>query len=666
MTVSISEAKNQYVYEVSDGGAKFERGGCDGIRVADKPKATLVMPPKGTKALPGFDIIVSWALGHEEVLISPAFRLESAESKEQNASSGNSKLSKKVEDSRDEGEEGEEESYTDVHHRAHLDGEEVPKHHSSDNDLTRRRPHLEEELEEGLEEGLEVHEEGEERGEGDKGKEGLHARTRTGDRPTAAHEQEDRGRAAGKEPPRLPAKEPQGAHELEELHTLAEHIHHLEPREKHVPLSTVFSRERDLYFHEKAESGHHRGAKADSGGSRGGSRGKSGVREKEGKVELKEGVKEGVRKEVKEEVKMEVRKEVKEVVSEVVKDELKEVEKEEVKEVKKEEVKEVEKEEVKGRRYEVRERIFDNIEKDSHQWDGESVRQVRGEGEERGEGGERGEGEEGGEGGERGEGEEGGEGGEKGRRDRHPGRLHSEEEHQQQPEGGRPVAHYDERQKGDKGDKGDKGEPSIHEDRHHQEEKEKEEGKGVREQGEGEEEQQEHHHAPSRLSEIEPDHHPIDHHHRDFFAPVANIRDRLQGSFKAHHEAVERMTKHAFEGFGGGFKTDPKADPDPIREHASGPSQETGIDSPLAESHGEVLGSQEPGPPRGERPARADRSAEEGSHGENLPREESPDEVSPHQETLEEHQRTYCTCRALHLSRREASPALYDCRACHL
>ena len=80
LTISISDTKPQYVYEVSEGGAKFEKGGCEGRRIADKPKVTLVMPAKGTATTSEFEIIIGWAIGHEEVRISPAFRLVSAES----------------------------------------------------------------------------------------------------------------------------------------------------------------------------------------------------------------------------------------------------------------------------------------------------------------------------------------------------------------------------------------------------------------------------------------------------------------------------------------------------------------------------------------------------------------------------------------------------------
>lgn len=46
LTVSISDAKKQYVYEVT-GGAKFEKGGCGGKRISNLPKVVLKMPVAG-------------------------------------------------------------------------------------------------------------------------------------------------------------------------------------------------------------------------------------------------------------------------------------------------------------------------------------------------------------------------------------------------------------------------------------------------------------------------------------------------------------------------------------------------------------------------------------------------------------------------------------------
>lgn len=46
LTVSINDTTKQYVYE-ANGGATFEKGGCGGKRIANKPKAVLVMPAAG-------------------------------------------------------------------------------------------------------------------------------------------------------------------------------------------------------------------------------------------------------------------------------------------------------------------------------------------------------------------------------------------------------------------------------------------------------------------------------------------------------------------------------------------------------------------------------------------------------------------------------------------
>jgi hypothetical protein len=46
LTVSISDTHDQYLYEAT-GGAKFEKGGCEGKRIADKKQAILKMPLTG-------------------------------------------------------------------------------------------------------------------------------------------------------------------------------------------------------------------------------------------------------------------------------------------------------------------------------------------------------------------------------------------------------------------------------------------------------------------------------------------------------------------------------------------------------------------------------------------------------------------------------------------
>lgn len=50
LTVSISDSHNQFVYEAI-GGAVFDKGGCDGKRVANKPQAILKMPKSGDETI---------------------------------------------------------------------------------------------------------------------------------------------------------------------------------------------------------------------------------------------------------------------------------------------------------------------------------------------------------------------------------------------------------------------------------------------------------------------------------------------------------------------------------------------------------------------------------------------------------------------------------------
>ena len=50
LTVSISDSHNQFVYEAI-GGAVFDKGGCSGKRVANKPQATLKMPTSGDETI---------------------------------------------------------------------------------------------------------------------------------------------------------------------------------------------------------------------------------------------------------------------------------------------------------------------------------------------------------------------------------------------------------------------------------------------------------------------------------------------------------------------------------------------------------------------------------------------------------------------------------------
>jgi hypothetical protein len=50
LTVSISDTHDQYLYEAT-GGAKFEKGGCEGKRIADKKQAILKMPLTGDEEI---------------------------------------------------------------------------------------------------------------------------------------------------------------------------------------------------------------------------------------------------------------------------------------------------------------------------------------------------------------------------------------------------------------------------------------------------------------------------------------------------------------------------------------------------------------------------------------------------------------------------------------
>ena len=143
LTVSISEAKGQHVYEVSDGGARFENGGCEGRRIADKPKVTLVMPAKGAASTSEFEIVTAWATGHETVKISPPFRLIAAESKTQReavVTKSKSKLSVMSRKKLDQDTEEEPEDHHEEHHMhedhlhetAHHEVEHLHEHHEEE------------------------------------------------------------------------------------------------------------------------------------------------------------------------------------------------------------------------------------------------------------------------------------------------------------------------------------------------------------------------------------------------------------------------------------------------------------------------------------------------------------------------------------------------------
>jgi hypothetical protein len=75
LTVQITDSSPQYLFEVSAG--KFEKGGCDGVRIANKPSTSLTMPTAEALAESSSPdnvaIKVAWATGHSAVAVSPAF-----------------------------------------------------------------------------------------------------------------------------------------------------------------------------------------------------------------------------------------------------------------------------------------------------------------------------------------------------------------------------------------------------------------------------------------------------------------------------------------------------------------------------------------------------------------------------------------------------------------
>jgi hypothetical protein len=84
LTVKISDASNQYVYEVNGKMTKnnkhkveFSGGGCDGKRIANKPSVELSIPvvEESETATEPIHIVVAWAEGHAQVKISPTFVL---------------------------------------------------------------------------------------------------------------------------------------------------------------------------------------------------------------------------------------------------------------------------------------------------------------------------------------------------------------------------------------------------------------------------------------------------------------------------------------------------------------------------------------------------------------------------------------------------------------
>ena len=338
LTISINEAKHQYVYEVSEGGAKFEKGGCEGRRIADKPKVTLNMPAKGAASASEFEIIIGWATGHEEVRISPAFRLVSAEgmahhetpkldAKDVKSKSKLSTLSGKsrkkldveeeVEDqmavnalfeNESEGkregehmiieEEGESEHDTineADHHPVHEEKGEEEHGEVHHRHLPHDAPHQEDHhLHDSLaheHEGSEQHHASSEHDELDhapKHAPEVEQHHEHEEHRTADHREHDHPDSVGAAegippPPVVPGASSHEMQELQDLHTLADHIHHLDEqhngqdahqkenshhRSNHVdqakeqghglepepePLSSIFHRERaeDVHDHDK-------------------------------------------------------------------------------------------------------------------------------------------------------------------------------------------------------------------------------------------------------------------------------------------------------------------------------------------------------------------------------------------------------------------------------
>jgi hypothetical protein len=86
LTVRISDAGNQYVFEVTGNEeAKFVKGGCKGKRIADKPKAQLSLPTSNTHD--PVKIVAGWAEGHSTVSLTPVFILLAPDQTEAGSSS---------------------------------------------------------------------------------------------------------------------------------------------------------------------------------------------------------------------------------------------------------------------------------------------------------------------------------------------------------------------------------------------------------------------------------------------------------------------------------------------------------------------------------------------------------------------------------------------------
>ena len=72
LEVSLSVGKDQYVFEVHH--ARFSHGGCNGMRIANKPTVELLLPSAFSKT-PNVQIVAGWSEGHNAVKITPTFNL---------------------------------------------------------------------------------------------------------------------------------------------------------------------------------------------------------------------------------------------------------------------------------------------------------------------------------------------------------------------------------------------------------------------------------------------------------------------------------------------------------------------------------------------------------------------------------------------------------------
>jgi hypothetical protein len=98
LTVRISDAGNQYVFEISGNEeAKFAKGGCKGKRIADKPKAQLSLPTSNTHD--PVKIVAGWAEGHSTVSLTPVFILLAPDQTEASISTQEKENTKETVDS---------------------------------------------------------------------------------------------------------------------------------------------------------------------------------------------------------------------------------------------------------------------------------------------------------------------------------------------------------------------------------------------------------------------------------------------------------------------------------------------------------------------------------------------------------------------------------------